>query len=135
MAKAVISIENPSPSDWDLVKGIDSKLFQLLSTAGWKLANIDTESVKTFPDEGPAEGIKFETNNMPLISFSRLVVVASELPGIISTTISFTEPVVIQGRAKREEILDQRTGAARVQISTPRLLSEKDLGLTSDNQG
>ncbi len=70
MAKAVISIENPSPSDWDLVKGIDSKLFQLLSTAGWKLANIDTESVKTFPDEGPAEGIKFETNNMPLISFN-----------------------------------------------------------------
>lgn len=132
MAKAVISIECLNPSDWDPILGDDSKLLQFLTTAGWELKDIDAESVKAFPEAGSVQGIAFNTNEMPIISFSRMVAVSSGHSGIISTKISFTEPAVIQGRAKRLD--DMRTGAARVRVSEPRLLAEKELGL-SDNQG
>ncbi|MBI5356602.1 hypothetical protein HZB78_03240 [Candidatus Collierbacteria bacterium] len=120
MTKALITIENQNPSDWDLIRGDDSELLKFLATAGLELHNINTESIKAFSDEGSmARGIMFETGQLPIISFSRLAAVSVEHPNIISTTITFTEPTVIQGRAKREEKSVMRTGAARVRISTP----------------
>lgn len=103
MAKAVISIECLNPSDWDPFLGDNSKLLQFLATAGWELKNIDAESVKAFPDTESAQGIELKTNEMPVISFSRIAAVSAGHPGIVSTKISFTEPAVIRGRARREQ--------------------------------
>lgn len=123
MAKAIISIECLKPSDWDPILGDDSKLLQLLTSAGWELTNIDAESVRAFPDGEPAKGVILQTNEIPFISLSRMAAVSSTIPGIISTTISLAEPVVIQGKEKR--LNDGRTGAARVRVSTPNLTSRE----------
>lgn len=132
MAKALISIECLRPSDWDPTLGEESKLLQLLATAGWELENIDADSVVAFPNTKSAQGIMFNTNDMPVLSFSRIAAESAVHPGIVTTTINFTEPAVIQGRAKRSD--DGRTGAARDRVSTPRLLNQNELCFW-DNQG